>query len=91
LFFIIHLHSDDSASDKKKFLFSEPPIFSESGHITTDVDKWISVALFAETDVNDDSTPPVGDSPRGPLKQRGDPHLNPPTTPKHAKPNHAGD
>jgi hypothetical protein len=32
----------------------------------------------------------VGDSPRGPLKQRGDPHLNPATTPKHAKPNHAG-
>jgi hypothetical protein len=33
----------------------------------------------------------VGDSPRGPLKQRGNPHLNPATTPKHAKPNHAGD
>jgi hypothetical protein len=33
----------------------------------------------------------VGDSPRGPLKQRGNPHLNPATTSKHAKPNHAGD
>jgi hypothetical protein len=33
----------------------------------------------------------VGDSPRGPFKQQGDPHLNPATTPKHAKPNHAGD
>jgi hypothetical protein len=29
----------------------------------------------------------VEDSPRGPLKQRG----NPATTSKHAKPNHAGD
>jgi hypothetical protein len=35
--------------------------------------------------------PPVGDSPRGPLKQRGNPHLKPATTPKNAKPNHAGD
>jgi hypothetical protein len=33
----------------------------------------------------------VGGSPRGPPKQRGNPHLNPATTPKHAKPNHAGD
>jgi hypothetical protein len=32
----------------------------------------------------------VGDSPRGPLKQRGNPHLKPATKPKHAKPNHAG-
>jgi hypothetical protein len=32
----------------------------------------------------------VGDSPRGPLKQRGNPHLKPTTKPKHAKPNHAG-
>jgi hypothetical protein len=31
-----------------------------------------------------------GDSPRGPLKQRGDPRLKPATRPKHAKPNHAG-
>jgi hypothetical protein len=32
----------------------------------------------------------VGDSPRGHLKQRGNPHLKPATTPKHAKINHAG-
>jgi hypothetical protein len=32
----------------------------------------------------------VGDSPRGPIKQRGNPHLKPATKPKHAKPNHAG-
>jgi hypothetical protein len=32
----------------------------------------------------------VGDSPRGPLKQLGNPHLKPTTKPKHAKPNHAG-
>jgi hypothetical protein len=32
----------------------------------------------------------VGDSPRGPHKQRGNPHLKPATKPKHAKPNHAG-
>jgi hypothetical protein len=32
----------------------------------------------------------VRDSPRGPLKQRGNPHLKPATKPKHAKPNHAG-
>jgi hypothetical protein len=33
---------------------------------------------------------PVGDSPRGPLKQRGNPHLKPATKPKHNLPNHAG-
>jgi hypothetical protein len=32
----------------------------------------------------------VGDSPRGPLKQWGKPHLKPATKPKHVKPNHAG-
>jgi hypothetical protein len=32
----------------------------------------------------------VGDSPRGPLKQRGNPHLKPAKGLKHAKPNHAG-
>jgi hypothetical protein len=32
----------------------------------------------------------VGDSPRGPLKQRGNPHLKPATKPKHSLPNHAG-
>jgi hypothetical protein len=32
----------------------------------------------------------VGDSPRGPLKQRGNPHLKPTTKPKHSVPNHAG-
>jgi hypothetical protein len=32
----------------------------------------------------------VGDSPRGPLKQRGKPHLKPATRPKRVKPNHAG-
>jgi hypothetical protein len=32
----------------------------------------------------------VGDSPRGPLKQWGKPHLKLATRPKHAKPNHAG-
>jgi hypothetical protein len=32
----------------------------------------------------------VGDSPKGPLKQRGNPHLKPSTKPKNAKPNHAG-
>jgi hypothetical protein len=32
----------------------------------------------------------VGDSPRGPLKQRGNPHLKPTTRPKHNLPNHAG-
>jgi hypothetical protein len=36
------------------------------------------------------STSSVGDSPRGPLKQRGNPHLKPATKPKRAKPNHAG-
>jgi hypothetical protein len=32
----------------------------------------------------------VGDSPRGPLKQWGKPHLKPATKPKYVKPNHAG-
>jgi hypothetical protein len=32
----------------------------------------------------------VGDSPRGPLKRRGNPHLKPATKPKHAEPDHAG-
>jgi hypothetical protein len=32
----------------------------------------------------------VGDSPRGPLKQRGNPHLKPATKPKHNLPNHTG-
>jgi hypothetical protein len=32
----------------------------------------------------------VGDSPRGPLKQWGKPHLKPTTKPKYVKPNHAG-
>jgi hypothetical protein len=32
----------------------------------------------------------VGDSPRGPLKQRGNPHLKPATKPKHNLPNPAG-
>jgi transposase InsO family protein len=32
----------------------------------------------------------VGDSPRGPLKQRESPHLKPATKPRHAKPNRAG-
>jgi hypothetical protein len=32
----------------------------------------------------------VGDSPRGPLKQLGNPHLKPATKPKHALLNHAG-
>jgi hypothetical protein len=32
----------------------------------------------------------VGDSPRGPLKRRGNPHLKPTTRPKHNLPNHAG-
>jgi hypothetical protein len=32
----------------------------------------------------------VGDSPRGPLKQRGNPHLKPTTKPKYSVPNHAG-
>jgi hypothetical protein len=32
----------------------------------------------------------VGDSPRGPLKQRGNSHLKPATKPKHNLPNHAG-
>jgi hypothetical protein len=32
----------------------------------------------------------VGDSPRGPLKQRGNPHLKPATKPKHNLLNHAG-
>jgi hypothetical protein len=32
----------------------------------------------------------VGDSPRGPLKQLGNPHLNPATKPKHNLLNHAG-
>jgi hypothetical protein len=32
----------------------------------------------------------VGDSPRGPLKQRGNPHLKPATSPKHKLPNPAG-
>jgi hypothetical protein len=32
----------------------------------------------------------VGDSPRGPLKQWGEPHLKPTTKPKHVKPNHEG-
>jgi hypothetical protein len=32
----------------------------------------------------------VGDSPRGPLKQWGKPHLKPATKPKHVEPNHAG-
>jgi hypothetical protein len=34
--------------------------------------------------------PVVGDNPRGPLKQRGNPHLKPATKPKHSLPNHAG-
>jgi hypothetical protein len=37
-----------------------------------------------------DFEPGVGDSPRGPLKQRGNPHLNPTTRPKHNLPNYAG-
>jgi hypothetical protein len=32
----------------------------------------------------------VGDSLRGPLKRRGNPHLKPATKPRHAKPNRAG-
>jgi hypothetical protein len=32
----------------------------------------------------------VGDSPRCPLKQRGNPHLKLATKPKHSLPNHAG-
>jgi hypothetical protein len=32
----------------------------------------------------------VGDSPRGPLKKGGKPHLKPGTKPKNIKPNHAG-
>jgi hypothetical protein len=32
----------------------------------------------------------VGDSPRGPLKQRGNPHLKPATKPKHDLPNPEG-
>jgi hypothetical protein len=32
----------------------------------------------------------VGDSPRGPLKQRGNPHLKPATKPKRNLLNHAG-
>jgi F0F1-type ATP synthase membrane subunit b/b' len=32
----------------------------------------------------------VGDSPRGPLKQQGNPHLKPATMPKHDLPNPAG-
>jgi hypothetical protein len=32
----------------------------------------------------------VGDSPRGPLKQWGKPHLKPATKPKNVKSNHAG-
>jgi hypothetical protein len=32
----------------------------------------------------------VGDSPRGPLKQRENPHLKPATNPKHNLLNHAG-
>jgi hypothetical protein len=32
----------------------------------------------------------VGDSPRGPLKQQGNPRLKPATKPKHNLPNHAG-
>jgi hypothetical protein len=35
-------------------------------------------------------TASVGDSPRGPLKQQGKPHLKPGTKPKNIKPNHAG-
>jgi hypothetical protein len=34
--------------------------------------------------------PFVGDSLRGPLKRRGNPHLKPATKPRHAKPNRAG-
>jgi hypothetical protein len=33
---------------------------------------------------------PVADSPRGPLKQRGNPHLKPATKPRHNLPNPAG-
>jgi hypothetical protein len=33
---------------------------------------------------------PVGDSPRGPLKQWGKTHLKPRTKPDNIKPNHAG-
>jgi hypothetical protein len=29
LFFLIYLHTNDSGPDKKKYLFSEAPIFSE--------------------------------------------------------------
>jgi hypothetical protein len=50
-------------------------------------------ARRAEFRVEPDSVrcyPSVGDSPRGPLKQWGKPHLKPATKPKHVKPNHAG-
>jgi hypothetical protein len=36
------------------------------------------------------SSSTVGDNPRGPLKQRGNPHLKPATRPKHNLPNPAG-
>jgi hypothetical protein len=45
-------------------------------------------SLFSSLYVSLDAC--VGDSPRGPLKQRGSPCLKPATTPKRAKPNHAG-
>jgi hypothetical protein len=32
----------------------------------------------------------VGDSPRGPLKQWGKPHLKPAMKPRYVEPNHAG-
>jgi hypothetical protein len=41
-------------------------------------------------DMHDANNNAVGDSPRGPLKQWGKPHLKPATKPKYVEPNHAG-
>jgi hypothetical protein len=49
-------------------------------------DEILMFARFAERGLS----LPVGDNPRGPLKQRGNPHLKPTTKPKHSVPNHAG-
>jgi hypothetical protein len=57
-------------------------------HLSVAIDKfskWVEVCPITNLRAEH-----VGDSPRGPLKQRGNPHLNPATTSKHAKPNHAG-
>jgi hypothetical protein len=79
--------SPEEENEPIQFLNKNKDVFAWSAKDLQVVDRDI-IEHTLETD--EKITLNVGDSPRGPLKRRGNPRLKPAAKPKHAKPNHAG-